>query len=204
MFVAICPGCGQYQTKKSVIVNGDKGVSTCCACGHQHAFRAMPLYVVLGASGTGKSTLALHLQSTQQEIIALDGDLLWRAEFNAQGNAAFFSMWMNLALNIAQTGKPVMLFTGGLPEDFLKNDCAKYFSSVTVIGLCAEEKDMVARLKARPAWRGSAQEAFIDSMRAYNAKVMQHDLTLNTTGKTVAQCAAELVRIAGHSYKNCR
>ena len=97
MFVAICPGCGMYKTKKSVTIEGNKGVSTCLECGHVHEFRAMPLYVVLGASGTGKSTLALHLQSTQQRLIALDGDLLWRAEFALQGNEAFFSMWMNLA-----------------------------------------------------------------------------------------------------------
>ena len=198
MFVAICPGCGSYHTEKDVSIDGSRGVSTCLECGHVHEFRAMPLYVVLGASGTGKSTLALYLQSTQQELVALDGDLLWRAEFASQGNDAFFSMWMNLALNIAQAGKPVMLFTGGLPENFIGSECAKYFSSVTVVGLCAQEEELVARLRARPAWRGSANEAFIDSMRVYNRQVMQHEHTLNTTGKTVAQCAEELLHIAGY------
>ena len=195
MFVAICPGCGLYQTEKDVTICGDKGKSVCRVCGHVHEFRAVPLYVVLGASGTGKSTLALHMQSTQQQVIALDGDLLWRQEFVSQGNDAFFSMWMNLVLNISQAGKPVMLFMGGLPESFIDNACAKYFSSVTVIGLCAQEEDLIARLQARPAWRGSAKPEFLESMKRYNAQVMQHSLTLNTTGKTVAQCAEELLHI---------
>lgn len=59
-----------------------------------------------GASGTGKSTLALRLQRPETEFLPLDGDLLWRQEFAGQGNGAFFTMWMQTALNASQGGKP--------------------------------------------------------------------------------------------------
>lgn len=193
MFTAICPGCGMYKTEKAVRITGNKGESTCAECGHVHEFRAMPLYVVIGASGTGKSTIALHMQQTQQEVLALDGDLLWRSEFAGGELRAYFDMWMQMALNMTQCGKPVMLFMGGLKEDYLESGYAKYFAAVNVLGLYAEEDDLAERLRARPAWRGSAKEEFIENMKKYNATLREYKTTLCTSGRSVAECAQRLM-----------
>ena len=148
--------------------------------------------LIAGASGTGKSTLALRLQRPETEFLPLDGDLLWRQEFAGQGNDAFFTMWMQTALNASQGGKPVMLFLGGMPQDILQNPMAAFFPAVHVLGLCADEEDLVARLRARPAWRSSAHEDFLDAMRAYNAAVAQLRPALNTSRASLEDCAKAL------------
>lgn len=140
MFLSVCPHCGLYQTKKTVRFLGRRGVVRCEECGGEHEYLALPLFVVLGASGTGKSTLALRLQRPETEFLPLDGDLLWRQEFAGQGNGAFFTMWMQTALNASQGGKPVMLFLGGMPQDFLQNPMAAFFPAVHVLGPYADEE----------------------------------------------------------------
>lgn len=192
MFLSVCPHCGLYQTKKTVRFLGRRGVVRCEECGGEHEYLALPLFVVLGASGTGKSTLALRLQRPETEFLPLDGDLLWRQEFAGQGNGAFFTMWMQTALNASQGGKPVMLFLGGMPQDILQNPMAAFFPAVHVLGLCADEEDLVARLRARPAWRSSAHEDFLDAMRAYNAAVAQLRPALNTSRASLEDCARAL------------
>lgn len=188
MFIAICPHCGLYQTPKQTSFSNGKGYVRCMTCGNEYSYRALPLYVMLGASGTGKTTLALELQRVQNSFIVLDGDLLWRQEFMGQGNEEFFALWMNMALNISQCGKPVLLAMGGMPDDFMNNRNAKFFPSVHVLGLCADEEDLVSRLTSRPAWRASASDEFIESMRTYNRAVSGLAPSLNTTNNSIDDC----------------
>lgn len=188
MFIAICPHCGLYQTPKQTSFSNGKGYVRCMTCGNEYTYRALPLYVVLGASGAGKTTLALELQRQQTNFIVLDGDLLWRQEFMGQGNEEFFALWMNMALNISQCGKPVLLTMGGMPDDFLNNRNAMFFPAVHILGLWADEEDLVCRLKARPAWRSAASDPFIQSMRTYNRAVSTLAQTLNTTSNSVDDC----------------
>ena len=101
-------------------------------------------------------------------------------------------MWMQTALNASQGGKPVMLFLGGMPQDILQNPMAAFFPAVHVLGLYADEEDLVARLRARPAWRSSAHEDFLDAMRAYNAAVAQLRPALNTSRAPLEDCARAL------------
>lgn len=61
-----------------------------------------------------------------------------------------------------------------------------------MLGLCADEEDLVARLRARPAWRSSAHEDFLDAMRAYNAAVAQLRPALNTSRASLEDCARAL------------
>lgn len=173
MFLSVCPHCGLYQTKKTVRFLGRRGVVRCEECGGEHEYLALPLFVVLGASGTGKSTLALRLQRPETEFLPLDGDLLWRQEFAGQGNGAFFTMWMQTALNASQGGKPVMLFLGrhaaGHPA---KPHGGLFPGGARARPLCGRGGPRRPPARAA-AWRSSAHEDFLDAMRAYNAAVAQ-------------------------------
>lgn len=192
MFLSVCPGCGLYQTEKAVRFAGARGFVRCKSCGYEHEYFAPPLFVAVGASGTGKSTLALALQKPETAFLPLDGDLLWRPEFASAGNGAFFSLWMQLALNVAQGGKPALLFMGGLPRDFRENPMAAFFPAVHTLALCCDEEDLVSRLRARPAWRGSGGEEFLASMRRYNAALARETPSLNTSRHTLDECASLL------------
>lgn len=180
------------DTPKTVTPQGEKALVKCESCGGVTPILYMPLFIVLGASCTGKSSLALFLQHHQKTLISLDSDLLWRPEFAGEGKSAYFSLWMELALNICQCKKAVLLFTGGMPEDFLNAPEAKYFKKVYVLGLTAEEDDLRMRLKERPAWRNCSDDSFIESMLAYNDAVSKLPETLSTSGKGIAELAFNL------------
>jgi hypothetical protein len=70
----------------------------------------------LWASGSGKSTVCNHLIGKLQQLVLLDSDILWRESFNTPENkyADFFETWLRMCKNIAQSGRPVVLFGAGL------------------------------------------------------------------------------------------
>ncbi len=50
--VEICPKCGNFSPDKTVTDN----TIACPKCGHSWEFLRLPLFIVTGASGVGKST----------------------------------------------------------------------------------------------------------------------------------------------------
>jgi len=78
--INVCFNCGQYHADK--IIDPEGPYAICPACGYKHAFRQLPLLMLAGASGVGKSTVGWHLAGRVKEAIVLDADILWRPEFN--------------------------------------------------------------------------------------------------------------------------
>lgn len=67
-------------------------------CGYQHPFRQLPLLMVSGASGVGKSTICCALVGKISEAVLLDSDMLWRREFDTPENKyrEYFEMWLRV------------------------------------------------------------------------------------------------------------
>ncbi len=65
----ICPTCGEYAVEKRIDPSGP--FAFCPSCGHAHRFRQLPLFVITGASGTGKSTVCLSLAATLTMCVCL-------------------------------------------------------------------------------------------------------------------------------------
>jgi DNA-directed RNA polymerase subunit RPC12/RpoP len=63
----ICVNCGLYRPDKIVDPTGPYAI--CPECGHRHLFRALPLFIVSGASGAGKSTVCHHLLGKVTEVV---------------------------------------------------------------------------------------------------------------------------------------
>ncbi len=76
----VCPNCGEYHADKSIDPAGPYAI--CPACRHAQPFRQMPLFLVGGPSAAGKSTVLLALMGRIEQAVVLDGDILWRPEFN--------------------------------------------------------------------------------------------------------------------------
>ena len=76
----VCPGCGEYSVDKEIEPDAgaaDAAWAVCRTCGHRHRFVRVPLFFLTGASGAGKTTVALELVRSQLETVVLDSDLLW-------------------------------------------------------------------------------------------------------------------------------
>ena len=166
----VCHKCGLYRVDKVIDPSGPYAV--CPACGHQHVFRQLPLLMVSGASGAGKSTVCNALLGQLDDVILLDSDILWRPDFDKpeENYRDFFETWLRLAKNISQSGMPVVLFGAGMgvPENIEPCVERRYFSQVHYLALACDDHELTQRLKARPDWRGSGEQAFIENQIRFN------------------------------------
>ena len=109
----VCHKCGLYRADKVIDPEGPYAI--CPECGYRHSFRQLPLLMVSGASGAGKSSVCNALLGKVEDAVLLDSDILWRAEFDKpeESYRDFFETWLRLAKNISQAGRPVVLFGAG-------------------------------------------------------------------------------------------
>jgi len=168
--INVCFKCGEYSAEKIVDIQG--GYAICPVCGYKNHFIPMPLFIVAGASGTGKSTVLKELFGKMDNVILLETDILWQEEFNKPENnyRQFFETWLRLAKNISQSGRPVVLFGAGLgiPENIEPCIERRYFTNIFYLGLYCSDNELENRLKNRPQWRNSQSMEFIEKQKEFN------------------------------------
>ena len=102
----------------------------------------------------------------------LDADILWCPAFDKpdDGYRDFFEIWLRMAKNIGQSGRPVVLFGAGagVPENIEPCVERRYFSAVHRLALVCDDDVLVERLRARPQWRNAGTTAFVESQVAFN------------------------------------
>jgi broad-specificity NMP kinase len=195
----VCDGCGALRADK--IVDEAASVAVCPECGHRHAFARTPLLIVGGASGSGKSTVCRRLAGVVRDVVILDDDILWSAHFEREPDA-FFETWLRMCKNIAQSGRPVVLFGAGsgVPENL--EDCVerRYFSTLHYLALTCDDDDLAARLRRRPAWRRSGGEAYVAEHVSFNRWFKEHGPTssppidlIDTTNEDADTTAARVI-----------
>lgn len=164
----ICPNCGEYRVDKVIEPEGSYAV--CPNCGIRHKFVQLPLFILTGASGVGKSTTCLALASKIKDVVVMESDILWRKEF-AQPETdyrEFREVWLRLCKNISQAGKPVVLCGAGVPAQFERCVERRYFSNLYYLALICDDEIPASRLRSRPAWRGSFKNEYIKEHVAFN------------------------------------
>ncbi len=151
--LVICPQCNVYEPEQQV--DAAAGLLTCPHCGKTRPFLCLPLLIIGGASGTGKTTACLRLLGRMRRAVLLDCDLLWRPEFNhpEDNYRDFFDTWLALCREINQSGRPVALFGSGfgVPHNLEVSVHRRYFSTVHYLDLVCSEAVQRARLTARAA-----------------------------------------------------
>lgn len=197
----VCHQCGLYRADKTIDPAGPYAI--CPECGHKHAFRYPPLLIVSGASGTGKSTVCNALVGRFTGAVLLDSDILWCPAFNNPENdyRDFFEIWLRMAKNIGQSGRPVVLFGAGAGVPGNIEPCVerRYFSAVHYLALTCDDDVLIQRLRARPQWRASAGDAFIENQISFNHWFRETDPTLDppvtmldTTHGTLEETVAQV------------
>jgi len=129
-----------------------------------------PLFLIGGASGTGKTTVCLSLISMLKECVVLEQDILWgMVPATPEDNyRSYRNVWLRIAKNIGQAGRPVVLCGTAFPEQF--EDCPerRYFSTLYYLTLVCDDDVLVKRLQRRPEWRMTHTPEVLEDMVQFN------------------------------------
>ena len=203
----VCPQCGAYAEEKIIDARGP--FALCPVCRYAHRFERLPLFILTGASGAGKSTIGLALTSAQRECVIMDSDVLWRQEFATpeDGYRSYRNLWLRVAKNIGQSGRPVALVGSAIPEQFESCPERRYFSEIHSLALICDDGVLAERLRARPAWRGSGAASVIATILDFNRWRREHAATttppmtlLDTSQLSVERSVTQVVAWMHHYW----
>jgi hypothetical protein len=153
-----------------------------------------------GPAGAGKSSVGARLLGELTEAVVVEGDLLWRREFDTpeDGYNSYCRLWLRLAAHISQSGRPVALFGAGfaVPHNVEPLPERRLFSVVHYLGLVCDDAVLTARLRARPTWRNTPDALLAEHVR-FNRWLKEHAAAaeppvtlIDTTRDGVAETAA--------------
>jgi adenylate kinase family enzyme len=164
----VCPNCGEYRADKIIVPEGPYAV--CPNCEYRHKFIRLPLFVLTGASGVGKTATCLALVAKAKDFVVMESDILWRDEFNqpATEYRDYRETWLRVCKNISQAGRPVILCGAGVPAQFEECVERRYFSDIHYLALVCEDEVLASRLRSRPAWRASDTDQYIKEHVEFN------------------------------------
>ena len=197
----LCSKCGKYIPDADVDPDGPYIV--CNGCGLRQPFQMLPLFIITGASGTGKTTLSseIPLMDEKPDLVYLDSDMLLIEEYTKSGWQEYRNIWLWMCFNISQSGRPVALFGSAPPPDFEDAHRRKYFSTIYYMALTCDSDELKQRLSQRPEWRQSSSPEFIKNHLEWNQRFIDNEPTadppysvLDTTGKTIHETIIELFR----------
>src|SRR5947208_8551387 len=156
----VCSNCGEYRADKTIVPGGVYAI--CPNCRFRYEFVRLPLFILTGASGVGKSTVCLALAAKMKDVVVMESDILWRAEFNQPETdyREYRETWLRVCKNISQAGKPVVLCGVGEPTQFEQCLERRYFSELHYLALICDDQILASRLRNRPTWRVSFKDDY--------------------------------------------
>jgi ribosomal protein S27AE len=161
----------------------------CPRCGSESWLPALPLFVVTGASGTGKSTITGPLRSLLPGCPVFETDVILHVA--ALGLDTWRNTWLQLSHAAALGGQATVL-TGSLTPDQLERLPARKLIGPIHFALLDCADDVLAdRLRARPAWRGTSSTAKIIEHQRFAAWLRSRITPSFDTGTASAAEVAE-------------
>ncbi len=148
-----CMRCGP-----GTILDADPGAHRlrCPRCGTESPLPALPLFVVTGASGTGKSTITGPLRTLLPGCLVAETDVILHVA--ALGWDTWRNTWLQLA-HAAALGRQATVLTGSLTPDQLERLPARKLIGPIHFALLDCPDDVLAGFYCEPAQRGAAHPA---------------------------------------------
>lgn len=189
--IDICPKCGNAAWGKKVA--GDR--IFCPACGAQWGFIKLPLFVVTGASGVGKTATVQALQGMTRDFVCMDADFFYNImpHETEDDNMSQSEQMALFSRNIMQCGKPVVWARAGNIGMLDQGYGPRFFSGIYVLALTCPEEELRRRMTEG---RGIADENWVQSSVDYNRYFLEHEYVrgvkferLDTGSLTVREAA---------------
>jgi predicted kinase len=170
----------------------------CPRCGSESWLPALPLFVVTGASGAGKSTITEPLRGLLPGFLVFESDVILHVA--ALGWDTWRNTWLQLCHAAALGGQATVL-TGSLTPDQLDRlPARKLIGPIHFALLDCPDAVLADRLRARPAWRGTSAEAKIIEHQRFaewlRARITPAFDTSTASAAKVAEDVAAWVRSA--------
>ncbi len=193
----VCPQCGMYSEAKTIDPDGPFAI--CRHCGYAHPFKRLPLFVVTGASASGKSAACLQLAPILPECVVLECDLFWRREFDTPDTnyREFRNLCLRVAKNIGQAGRPIVLCGSSIPEQYEGCPERIYFSAMHTAALVCDDKILRQRLVDRPPWRDSSKPMSVQKQIEFNHWFKTHAAQIQPPITLLDTSRASVVSTAG-------
>jgi len=158
--------------------------------------KKLPLFIITGASGVGKSTTCEILFQNETDYIIMESDLLWHDIYNTPKDnyRKYRELWLRVCANISQIGKPVVLCGCVTPEQF--DVCVEkdLFTKIYYLAIICDDDILENRMKNG---RKINDENWIISSIEFNRWIKdngkeQNICLINTTRLLPEQVAKEI------------
>ena len=118
--------------------------------------KKLPLFIVSGASGVGKSILCEELFRDESRYIVLESDIIWNKVYNTPKDdyRAYRRMQLRLCANIAQAGLPVVLCGCAVPKQFTNLPERELFTQIHYLAVVCDDGALEQKLKKGRGVRG--------------------------------------------------
>jgi len=142
-----------------VVMEPSGGHAVCPDCGRADDALLGPLFIVTGASGSGKTAVLAPLaRRLRGRCVTFDADLLIDSAAALNGGRpviwpAFRDAWLAIAHGVAQSGMPTVLLGPFIPDHLRDLPARRWIGGIRFLTLDCPDELRRARIEARPAWR---------------------------------------------------
>lgn len=161
-----CYACGGYTIQRRALAHGI-GSFACPVCGYQWPpTRVLPLFIVTGASGAGKTTIIQPLQQRLNTCGVFDKDQIWATNWDMVMNNFF-----RVASALAQGSRHTVIVGTIVPDHLAGLSDRDLVSDIYYINLHCDDQTRRNRLLTRRKW-GLPDEDFIQAHARFAARLL--------------------------------
>jgi hypothetical protein len=178
------------------------GRAVCPECGRADDAAALgPLFIVTGASGSGKTAVLAPLaRRLAGRCVTFGADLLLDAAGALSGDRpvnwpAFRHAWLAVARGVAQSGMPTVLLGPFIPRHLPELPARRWIGDIHFLALDCPDELRRARISARPPWRSRDTEEQVEFGRWLRRNIADRiDTSSGTPEDTAAAITAWIDR----------
>jgi len=164
-------------------------VLNCPRCADSVPVPALPLFVVTGASGAGKTTVTEPLRRLLPDCDVFEADITLQVA--ALGWDTWRNTWLRLVHGVALNGRVTVLCGSLMPDQLESVPARKLLGPIHFCNLDCPDEVLAERLAARPSWRHSSLDTAIPEHQRFAAWLRTHIQPCFDTGAMTPPEVAE-------------